>query len=570
MEEEQIRKLSSAIEQNPCAIVITDINGNIEYVNAKFTQLTGYTSTEVMGQNPRILKSGETPYGEYEQLWGIITSGREWRGEFHNRKKNGELYWEHATISPIRNTAGVITHFLAVTEDISERKYFETKLVNLADRDALTNLFNRRRFQEELGDCLAQAQRYKLQGALLFIDLDNFKYVNDTLGHRTGDILLKTVANLLRKRVRNTDTLARLGGDEFAIILQRTNLIQAQLIAREIIDLVKHHAMVKKGESLGITASIGIALFPDHGTTVETLLTNADLAMYQAKEEGRNRICIYTHEQKTQIELLQVWKKRIRDALEHNRFVLYLQPILDIRHNHIVGHEALLRMIDETGILLPPADFLNFAERLGLIREIDHWVVCSAIQIIKKFHLTSKAQYLEINLSVKAISDKELLSLLKQELATSGINPASLILEISESAIVENIDESQHFITTLKTMGCCFALDDFGIGFSSFNHLKRLFVDYLKIDGSLIRDILHSPEDQLLVKAMVGVARGLGKQTIAKFVNSNETIRLLQEYGVDYAQGYFIGKPSAMPAVSAFRDQELDTHIILPEAPTDR
>ncbi len=505
--------------------------------------MTGFAPEEVIGKSPRIFKSGETETEEYKRLWETITSGNTWRGELHNKKKNGELYWGHTSISSIKNPDGIITHFIAVTDDVSKRKWLETKLVNLADRDPLTNLFNRRRFQEELESCLAQSQRYNLHGALLFIDLDNFKYVNDTLGHRTGDALLKVVAELLRKRLRNTDTLARLGGDEFAIILQRTDLAQTMTISKELVELVRRFATVKEGESLGITASIGIALFPDHGFDAEILLTHADLAMYQAKEEGRNRCCVYTNERKTQIEILQVWKKRINNALLRDRFALYLQPILDIRSNHIAGHEVLLRMINDDGEHILPSNFLNFAERLGLIREIDRWVVSKAIHTIKNLHQVNNAQYLEINLSVKAISDPELLSIIKEGLTTSGINPAYLVMEIPESAIVENIQESKRFITTLKEMGCRFALDDFGIGFSSFNYLKNLLVDMLKIDGSLICDLLHKTEDQHLVKAMVGVAHGLGKETIAKFVNNEETIKLLQGYGVDYAQGYFIGEP---------------------------
>ena len=543
MIESRFRELSSAVEQNPCAIIITDVKGIIQYVNEKFCRMTGFAPEEVIGKSPRIFKSGETETEEYKRLWETITSGNTWRGELHNKKKNGELYWGHTSISSIKNPDGIITHFIAVTDDVSKRKWLETKLVNLADRDPLTNLFNRRRFQEELESCLAQSQRYNLHGALLFIDLDNFKYVNDTLGHRTGDALLKVVAELLRKRLRNTDTLARLGGDEFAIILQRTDLAQTMTISKELVELVRRFATVKEGESLGITASIGIALFPDHGFDAEILLTHADLAMYQAKEEGRNRCCVYTNERKTQIEILQVWKKRINNALLRDRIALYLQPILDIRSNHIAGHEVLLRMINDDGEHILPSNFLNFAERLGLIREIDRWVVSKAIHTIKNLHQVNNAQYLEINLSVKAISDPELLSIIKEGLTTSGINPAYLVMEIPESAIVENIQESKRFITTLKEMGCRFALDDFGIGFSSFNYLKNLLVDMLKIDGSLICDLLHKTEDQHLVKAMVGVAHGLGKETIAKFVNNEETIKLLQGYGVDYAQGYFIGEP---------------------------
>lgn len=290
--EVQLRKLSQAVEQSQSTVVITDATGNIEYTNPKFTQLTGYTLKETIGQNPRILKSGETSPEEYKELWDTITSGREWRGEFHNKKKNGELYWEYATISPVRNSDGVITHFLAVKEDITERKNFEAQLAHMADRDPLTNLFNRRRFQEELINSLAQARRHDTIGALLFLDLDNFKDINDTLGHQVGDEILTHLADILKKRLRESDIIARLGGDEFAILLSHIDASHAQSVAEQIVDSVCRHVMIINGQSTGVTVSIGIALFPSHGNTPEALLKYADLAMYRAKKEGRNRVCM--------------------------------------------------------------------------------------------------------------------------------------------------------------------------------------------------------------------------------------------------------------------------------------
>ncbi|HHT9129648.1 MAG TPA: putative bifunctional diguanylate cyclase/phosphodiesterase, partial [Candidatus Brocadiaceae bacterium] len=422
----------------------------------------------------------------------------------------------------------------------------ESQLMFMADRDPLTNLFNRRRFLEELEIWLAQAKRYQIQGALLFIDVDNFKYVNDTLGHQSGDLLLKTLADLLQKKLRNTDVLARMGGDEFAIILPYVDLDKAQLVARDILEVMRYRNTADRGKILVTTASIGIALFPEHGGSGETLLMCADLAMYTAKEGGRNRFCVYTPQQKTQIESRFIWKKRICDALKDDRFVLHLQPIIDLQQDSIAGYEALLRMIDEKGNLIPPADFLDSAERFGLICEIDRWVVKRAIHIIVELYHAGTSQFLEVNLSIKSILDPELLSIIKQELRTTGINPSNFVMEISESVFVENRDDIQHFITSFKTIGCRFAVDNFGTGLSTFIQHKQLLADYLKIDGSFIRDLPHSPADQHLVKAMVEVARGLGKKTVAMFVSNNETMRLLREFGVDYAQGYFIGQPKAI------------------------
>jgi len=547
--ENQIAKLSKAIEQSPNTILITDNKGNIEYVNPKGAQLTGYTPEELIGKNPHILKSGKTPSEEYKQLWTTIKSGGEWRGEFHNKKKTGELYWEYAAISSIKDSRGVITHFVAIKEDITERKRFEAHLNYLANNDPLTNLFNRRRFREELEDWVAQMERHESNGALLFIDLDNFKYINDTLGHQKGDEILINFAYLLRARVRETDIIARLGGDEFAIILPYTDADQAQSIAMQILELARGNILVNDGRPHSVTASVGIALFPEHGGDVEKLLAYADLAMYQAKEKGRNCVCTYSPDQKIHYELRLDWEERIRDALKNNRFVLHLQPISNIRHKKIMGYEALLRMMDKNDTLISPQDFLNIAERFGLIRDIDRWVVRRAIHLIAEQQFADRGLFLEVNLSGRAFNDPELLPLIKQEFADANINPATLVFEITETATIENMIDAQRFITTLKGMGCRFGLDDFGIGFSSFSYLKQLPVDFLKIDGSFISELKHNHTDQHLVRAMVEVARGLGKQTVAEFVGCEETVQLLSNYGVGYAQGHHIGKPRAVSEI---------------------
>lgn len=545
---EQHNVLFSAVEQNPCTIIITDTRGNIQYVNHKFAQLTGYTPEEVLGHNARILKSGERSEDEYKRMWYTIASGMEWHGEFRNKKKTGELYWVHATLSPVRDSNGVVTHFLAVIEDINDRKHLETKLTTMAERDPLTNLFNRRRFEEELEGWLAQAKRYTIHGALLFIDLDNFKHINDTFGHYTGDKVLKTVARTLQKRLRYTDTLARLGGDEFAIILQHANIGQAQLIAKDILDLMKDNTEGNEWKYPAVTASIGIALFPEHSASLETLIAYADLAMYNAKEQGRNRVCVYSQEQEMQIEFRLKWKNRICTALENDRFVLYVQPILDLKQNRIVRHEALLRMVGEGGELIPPSVFLNIAERFGLIHEIDRWVACKAINIIAELRKAGRPRCLEVNLSGKTVSNTDFLSQTIRELEAAEANPSDIILGIPESAIVENAGELHNFITSFKDIGCRFALDDFG-RFSSFNQLKHLPIDYLRISGSFISDLPHNRVHQHLVRGMVELARGLGKQTIANHVSSNETLQLLQEYGIDYAQGYHVGLPASLSEI---------------------
>ncbi|MDO8140824.1 MAG: PAS domain S-box protein [Candidatus Brocadiales bacterium] len=380
--EDQLINLSRAVEQSPITVMVTDVKGNIEYVNPKFSQLTGYTKEEVIGQNPRILKSSETPRELHKRLWSTIISGNDWHGEMQNIKKDGSLYWEHIVVSPIKNPKGVITHFVAVMEDITERKKLDSQLIYLANHDSLTNLFNRRRFYEELEGKLALLKRHGMEGALLLLDIDNFKDINDTLGHPAGDEILIKLAALLRKLIRKTDVIARLGGDEFAIALLGINASNAESISNQIKESVRQHAVLGERQSFYITISIGIALFPQHSDSIETLLTYADLAMYQAKEEGRNRICIYATDQITKIKLRHHWEIRIREALDHDLFMLYLQPIVDLRHNCIAGFETLLRMKGEGEDLIYPSQFLKIAEHSKFISEINQIVVQKALKII--------------------------------------------------------------------------------------------------------------------------------------------------------------------------------------------
>ncbi len=545
-------RLSTILEATTDFVGTADVDGRILYINKAGRKMLGIGEDEdVLNMSMADCHSILTWTVIREE--GMQTAIQEgvWIGETTLLHRDGREIPVSQVIIAHKNPNGTVEYFSTVARDVTERKRFETQIVYMANRDPLTDLFNRRRFHAELDSCLAQSRRYGIQGALLFMDLDNFKYINDSLGHQAGDKFLKALADLLKVRLRETDVLARLGGDEFAIILPYVSETQAVSIATQLLDLVRYHASIEKGHPLGITVSIGIALFPRHADTVETLLTYADLAMYRAKEEGRNRICVYTPEQKTQIESRLIWEKRIREALCQDRFVLYLQPILDIHQNSIIGHEVLLRMIDENGKTVAPSHFLNIAERFGLIHDIDRWVVRRAVHLIERLQQEGKSAYLEVNLSGKAFADAGLLSVIREEMSTTGIDPKNLVFEITETAFVENMIAAQHFIASLKTLGCHFALDDFGIGFSSFNYLKHLPVDYLKIDGSFIRNLLHDTVDQHLVKAMVEVARGLGKKTVAEYVECEETVRLLREFGVDYAQGYYIGEPRPLSEIQS-------------------
>jgi EAL domain-containing protein (putative c-di-GMP-specific phosphodiesterase class I) len=323
------------------------------------------------------------------------------------------------------------------------------------------------------------------------------------------------------------------------------------MVAHAILDGIRSQTFTIAGSPFGVTASIGVALFPLHASAASELLSCADLAMYEAKEQGRNRVSVFAHDLDWQarIESRIGWQHRIREALEHDRFVLHAQPILDIRTGAVSQYELLIRAAEVGGELVLPSVFLGIAERSGLIQEIDRWVVRRAINTLAEQQAAGNAVRFEVNLSAKAFADHELLPMIQRELAETAIDPSNLVLEVTETAAIANLDEARRFIETLQAMGCKFALDDFGVGFSSFAHLKYLPVDYLKIDGSFIRELSRNVVDQHLVQAIVDVARSLGKQTIAEFVNDDDTVYLLQKYGVDFAQGFHIGRPRPLEEI---------------------
>lgn len=463
-----------------------------------------------------------------------VTYEQEWEGSIFQ-----------SYVEPLRDAAGVIVGSIGVALDITERKRFEAQLSHLANHDALTGLYNRHRFEEELKIQLSQANRYLVHGALLWCDLDQFKDINDSLGHRAGDELLIKVATSLREQVRETDILARPGGDEFAVLLPFTGRDEAQQIAARLLDGIRQNPVVAGGKPVRTTASIGIVLYPEHGATSEELLAHADVAMYQAKREGRNRFMVFSGDREWQAQLSSGMERiaHLREALEGDDFQLYLQPIVDIRTGRVARFELLLRLVTEDGRVLAPESFLGIAERFGLMRDIDRWVVARAIRLIGEQWRYGRELHLEVNLSGTAFADLEMLPWIQRELSAVGIDPAHLVLEITETAAVTDLNQASRFIETLKRLGCQFAVDDFGVGFSSFYYLKHLPVDLLKIDGSFIENLPHDPVNQNLVKAMVEMARGLGIQTVAEYVGDAETMAWLRDNGLDYAQGYYIGRP---------------------------
>jgi diguanylate cyclase (GGDEF)-like protein/PAS domain S-box-containing protein len=549
--EEASNRLAAIVMSSDDAIVSHSADGVITSWNPGAQRLYGYSAEEAIGCRIDML----LPEGRADEELTILEELRAGRRVNHYEtqrlRKNGSLVDVSLSVSPLVGPGGELVAVSSIARDVTERRGFEARLRYLADHDALTTLFNRRRFEEELTAQLAHAQRYGHGGAVLVLDLDNFKYVNDTFGHGSGDDVLRNLAALCRGRTRQTDVVARLGGDEFAILLPHASEKEARTVAEELIEAARLSAVVSGGQSLRTTVSIGAALFDDQPVPPGDLLAGAARAMHTAKDTGRDRLVIHSPQrwQETRRRAKDGWEHRIHAALEHDGLVLHCQPIIDIRSGEISQYELLLRLDDEEG-LVPPRAFLGVAERLGLIHAIDRWVVHQAITLLAEHAEAGRQMRFEVNLSGYSVGDRELTASIASEVEDSGIDPSGLIFEITETAAIANMEEAGRFVRDLTGAGCSFALDDFGTGFGSFYYLKHLPVDYLKIDGDFVRTPRREPDD-LIVAAIVQVAQGLGKQTIAEFVCDEDTVCRMRELGVDYAQGFHVGRPFPVSALSA-------------------
>jgi diguanylate cyclase (GGDEF)-like protein/PAS domain S-box-containing protein len=468
----------------------------------------------------------------------------------------GSLCWVAVNASLVTGADGVPMHAVIQVQDVSERKRFEGQLQYLADHDSLTGLFNRRRFEAELEREFSSSLRYGTGGAVIVLDIDNFKYVNDSAGHAAGDELLSGVAAALHRRLRATDTIARVGGDEFGIILPHVDEHRARLVAEDLRRTVHEGLWVGDRLEAGrATVSIGVAMFGKHprGVTGEDLLVEADVAMYESKEAGRNRIRVYdpTTDRRQRMEASLKWADRIRTALEESRFALYAQPIAPLQGAGRPHYELLVRMLDENGDVVPPGAFLSVAERCHLIEEVDRWVIAEAIEALAREQQGGNDVLFEVNLSATSAGDPELPGWIAGRLAHAGADGHGLVFEMTETEAIVNVEGVRTFAERMRALGCGFALDDFGAGFASFYYLKHLSFDYLKIDGEFIQDLPRNRTDQMVVRAVVEIARGLGKRTIAEFVGDRETLELLRELDVDYAQGYWLGRPRPLDEIRA-------------------
>ena len=540
-------KIRALLETAPDPIVELDADARVVLANARTDELFGYERSELIKRPIEKLFADRSRELVAERFHAII-AGVDSAGslslgqDIWGQRKDGTEFAVDVTVSTVSTDDGPVV--TSIIRDVTDRKRFEAQLKHLADHDALTDLFNRRRFEEELVEYADYAQRYKECGAVLLLDLDRFKYVNDTHGHKAGDEVIRAVGTALRGTVRASDVVARLGGDEFAILLKNLDRAEAERIAQALLETVRVRQLPIAGRGTTMTTSIGIALF-DEDVIAENLLVNADLAMYAAKDAGGNRFEVSEDdgEHLSGMQARLGWVDQIRRGLDEDRFVLYCQPIMHLASNEVTQWELLLRLLGDDGEMIPPAVFIPTAERFGLIQEIDRWVVARAIEALDTYRDWPGGVRFEVNVSGKSMSDPELLELVERELREKDVDPSNLVFEITETAAIANMEEARNFADRLTKLGCRFALDDFGAGFSSFYYLKYLPLNYLKIDGDFIKGLVSSATDQLVVQSMVDIARGMGMKTIAEFVEGPETAQMLHEKGVDYSQGYFHGRP---------------------------
>jgi diguanylate cyclase (GGDEF)-like protein len=440
--------------------------------------------------------------------------------------------------------------------ELSERRIVEARLQHLVNHDDLTGLCNRRRLEQQLELVVAHARKKGKISALLYIDLDHFKVINDAEGHAAGDRLLIEVANVFRHEIGMAGLLARISSDEYTVLFEDITEDEALKVAERVRQVMENFQFTTNNNTYHIGTSIGVAIInPGDIITSSEILARADQACYVAKTHGRNIVHLFSKEDTEMLTLRSAihWVPLIRDALAHNKFMLVFQPVLDLKNKTITHYETLIRMIGNDGKLIEPNNFIPVAEKMGLIHDIDLWVVNRAIDILHELPEKHKNTSFNINLSSHAFQDTALLPLLKEKLANTGIDAGRITFEITETAAIANFSQTREMIMNIRELGCRFALDDFGSGFSSFNYIKEFPVDYLKIDGAFISNLLHDQVDQTLIKSMIEIAKKLNKKTVAEFVESKKVLDLLIQYGADFAQGYFIGKPSA-----ELKDIEID------------
>ncbi len=549
--EQRLRLAEKVFEYSSEAIMVTDANGVIIRVNPAFSHLTGYASNEAIGQTPRLLSSGRHDAAFYERMWQALINEGQWSGEVWDKRKDGSIYPKWAVINAVREN-GVTTHFVALFVDISERKEADERIQYLAYHDHLTGLANRLMFEQRMQHAIARAERNGSRLALIFIDLDRFKNINDSLGHQFGDQLLIEAARRLQAAVRVSDTVARLGGDEFLVVLE--NVGDQNRCAHLVVNLQAElaQAYVINGTQVHAPPSMGVAIYPTDGTRVETLMQHADMAMYQVKAQGRNAWAFYAPAMNQAVQERLQLENDLRRALADAEFVLHYQPQWAISERRLIGWEALVRWQHPQHGLVPPEKFIPIAEETGLIVPLGEWVLTTACAQAMAWQRAGLGQQLmAVNLSARQFTERNLLERIDAVLANTGFPAEQLELEITESVLMADAEQAVDILHALKQRGIRIAIDDFGTGYSSLAYLKAFPAHKLKIDRSFVRNVNEDANDAAIVCAIISLARSLGLTTLAEGVENEAQRTLLEEHGCHEQQGYLWGKPLSASATEA-------------------
>jgi len=558
--QEQLSDFKDAIDEHSI-VSMTDITGTITFANDKFCDISGYSREELIGQNHRILNSGNQDRSYWGDMFQTISKGRTWHDEVRNIAKDGSFYWVKTTIMPSFDETGTIKNYISIRTDITENKQLNEKVSYQASHDVLTGLVNRREFEKRLEQLISRSED-GVPHSVLYLDLDEFKVVNDTCGHHAGDELLRQIPGLIQQHSRRADLVARLGGDEFGIILNACDEEYAKKVAHLILESISDFEFCWKSQSYKIGVSIGIVVLGDEPTNLAETLKSADSACYAAKDRGRNTVVVYSpsdNEIANRQEQMS-WVSKLTQCLENDQFVLYAQPIIATKEpeSNNISYEILLRMTEGDKVI-PPGAFLPAAERYNKIMQIDRWVVSKTFSMIKdQITFLENTDHISINLSGTSIADKSFMKFLVDEIDHSNLHN-KICFEITETAAVTNLSSASKAINILHGMGIRFSLDDFGSGLSSFAYLKNLRVDYLKINGHFVKDIVTDPIDRAMVNSIHEVGSVMGKTTIAEFVENDEILSVLRDIGVDYVQGYGIGKPCPLTNLLQYSNDESDT-----------
>ena len=541
-------KIAAIAFQTHEAIFVTDADKKIIRINKAFTRIMGYSESDILGKTPKAFGSEKQDEFFYKNFWNTVINEGKWSGEIWNRRKNGEIFPEWQTVSAVKDEQDEITHYVSFFSDITDYKLAEKEIEKLAFYDPLTELPNRRLLQERLEHELNIARRYQRAGILLFLDLDHFKHINDSLGHSIGDQLLIKTAQRLQSLLRESDTAVRLGGDEFVILVSAQDgihadlLEQSNIIAEKVISAINKPYLIGEHE-LFVSASIGITLYTGIDETAETLLKRADTAMYQAKDAGRNTFRFYQHSMQEAADSRLLIEKNLRVAISKNEISLHYQPQIS-DDNKLIGAEALVRWKHSELGMIPPVEFIPVAEECGLIVPLGQWIIELVCQQIKRWDKQEiHIPHIAINISAKQFHQADFVSMLVHTVFDHQIKPNRVMLEITERVFLDNLEEAIDKMNALKQNGFTFSIDDFGTGYSSLTYLKRLPFDQLKIDQSFVQGLVNQSTDVEIVKAIIVMAQSMNLNLIAEGVETAEHLKYLYEFGCHDYQGYYFSKP---------------------------